>query len=112
MTDFRHINRLMGTGREMRFQMENGDFNDRLSHLMNRVDPYWEDREKTEMDIYERQAPVKVVTGDEGKAVERTAHTARTPSTDENGSPNHRQEGTIIASELLVKGQMELELPE
>jgi hypothetical protein len=44
--------------------------------------------------------------------VERTAHTARTPSTDENGNPNHRQEVAIIGSELLVKGQMELELPE
>jgi len=108
MTNFRQVNRLMGTRQEMKRQMENGDFNDRLGRLMNRVDPYWEDREKTEMDIYERQAPVAV--GDDG--TESTTHTARTPSTDENGNPSHRQEGTIIASELLVKGQMELELPE
>jgi len=58
------------------------------------------------MDIYERQAPVAV--GEDGEEV--TTHTARTPSTDENGNPSHRQEGTIIASELLQKGQIEAEL--
>ena len=112
MTNFRQVNRLMGTRQEMTRQMENGDFNDRIGRLMKRVDPYWEDREKTEMDIYERQAPVAVRENDNGEHVERTTHTARTPSTDENGNPSHRQEGTIIASELLVKGQMDLELPE
>jgi len=108
MIDFRHINRLMGTRQEILYQMKNGDFNDRLGRLMGRVDPYWEDREKTEMDIYERQAPVAVRENDDGEYVERTTHTAREPSTDES----HRQEGTIVASELLVKGEMELELPE
>jgi len=112
MTDFRSINRLMGTRQERIHQMENGDFNDRLERLMNRVDPYWEEREKTEMDIYERQAPVAVRKNDEGEPVERTTHTARTPSTDEEGNPKHRQEGTIVASELLTLGEIELEIPE
>jgi len=108
MTNFRQINRLMGTRQEMTRQMKNGDFNDRLGNLMQSVDPFWEDREKTEMDIYERQAPVAV--GEDGEEV--TTHTARTPTTDEDGNLSHRQEDKIVASELLVKGQMELELPE
>lgn len=106
MTDFRHINRLMGTQQEMMNQMQNGDFDDRLGRLMNRVDPFWEDREKTEMDIYERQSPVGV--GPQGE--EKTVHTAREPSTDENGDLSHRQEETIVASELLQKGEMGGEL--
>jgi len=97
MTDFRQITRLMGARQEQIYQAQNGDFDDRLGRLMNRIDPYWEDREKTEMDIYERQSPVGVgPSGDE-----TTVHTSRDKS-----------EGTITASELLAKGQMELELPE
>jgi len=86
----------MGTRQEQLYQVENGDFDDRLGRLMNRIDPYWEDREKTEMDIYERQSPVGV--GPDGE--EKTVHTSRDKS-----------EGTITASEILTKGQMELELP-
>jgi hypothetical protein len=96
MTDFRQINRLMGTRQEQLHQVQNGNFDDRLGRLMNRIDPYWEDREKTEMDIYERQSPVGVGSGGE----EKTVHTSRDKS-----------EGTITASELLAKGQMEIELP-
>lgn len=97
MRDFRHINRLMGTTQEKIYQAQNGDFEDRLGRLMNHVDPYWKDREKTEMDIYERQSPVGV--GPSGE--ETTVHTS-----------HDKSEGTITASELLAKGQMELELPE
>ena len=96
MTDFRQINRLMGTRQEQLYQAQNGDFDDRLGRLMNRIDPYWEDREKTEMDIYERQSPVGV--GSDGE--EKTVHTS-----------HDKSEGTITASEILTKGQMELELP-
>jgi len=108
MTDFRQINRLMGTRQEEFKQAQVGDFDDRLDRLMNSVDPYWEDREETEMDIYERQSPVVVVQED-GEVVERTTHTAREPSTDENGEPSHRREGRIVASELLDMGEMDLE---
>lgn len=97
MTDFRQITRLMGTRQEQIYQAQNGDFDDRLGRLMNRIDPYWEDREKTEMDIYERQSPVGVGSGGE----EKTVHTSRDKS-----------ERTITASELLEKRQMEVELPE
>jgi len=106
MTDFRQINRLMGTRQEQLHQAQNGDFDDRLGRLMNRIDPYWEDREKTEMDIYRRQAPVGV--GPDGE--EKTVRTARTPETDEDGEPEHRLEATITASELLQKGQIDAEL--
>jgi len=41
MTNFRQINRLMGTRQEMTRQMKNGDFNDRLGNLMQSVDPFW-----------------------------------------------------------------------
>jgi len=97
MSNFRDINRLMGTRQEQLYQAQNGDFDDRLGRLMEQIDPYWEDREKTEMDIYERQSPVGV--GPSGE--ETTVHTS-----------HDKSEGTITASELLAKGQMELELPE
>jgi len=87
----------MGTRQEQLYQAQNGDFDDRLGRLMEQIDPYWEDREKTEMDIYEWQSPVGVSSRGE----ETTVHTSRDKS-----------EGTITASELLAKGQMELELPE
>jgi hypothetical protein len=93
MNSFDQINRLMGTRREMAFQAKNGAFDDRLGLLMNRADPYWQDREKTEMDIYERQSPVGV--GPMGE--EKTVHTSR-----------EKSETTITASELLSKDQAEL----
>jgi len=105
MSNFRHINRLMGTRQEQFCQMQNGDFDDRLGRLMEHVDPFWQDREETEMDIYHRQAPVGV--GPDGE--EKMVHTARTPETDEDGEPEHRLEATITASELLQKGQIEAE---
>jgi len=86
----------MGTHQEKIRQMQNGDFDDRLGGLMNRVDPYWTDREKTEMDIYQRQSPVGV--GPDGE--EKTVHTSR-----------ENRETTVTASELLPKGEMDLELP-
>jgi len=95
MSNFRHINRLMGTRQEQLYQAQNGDFDDRVGRLMNRVDPYWQDRENTEMDIYERQSPVGV--GSDGE--EKTVHTS-----------HDKSEGTITTSDLLQRGQMEAEL--
>jgi hypothetical protein len=100
MTDFRQINRLMGTQNEIFCQVQNGDFDDRLDRLMNHVDPYWEEREKTEMDVYLRQSPVAIVMTDDGPE-EKTRHTSR-----------DKAENSIVASELLVKGERSLELPE
>jgi len=85
----------MRTRQEQLYQAQNADFDDRLSRLMNWVDPYWEDRESTEMDIYERQSPVGV--GSDGE--KKTVHTS-----------HDKSEGTITTSDLLQRGQMEAEL--
>lgn len=102
MNEFQSIRRVMNTAREVFLQQQNGDFSDQLGGLMDSVDPYWEDREDTEMDIFTRQAPVGV--GPDGE--EETVHTARTPTEDEE----HVQEGSIVSSDLLDRGQMEMEL--
>jgi len=109
MSNFGQINRLMGTLQERIHQMENGDFNDRLERLMNRADPHWEEREETEMDIYERQAPVGVKVNDQGEVLDRATQTARTPTEAEE----HDVDSNIVATELIPKDERSLEkIPE
>jgi len=104
MTNFQSINRLMGTGQEMLRQAKNGAFSDRLGNLMERVDPFWEDREETEMDIYYRQGPLEVTETEDG-IEEKPTRTARSPNEDEE----HRVHAEVIVSDLIPKGEAGLE---
>lgn len=101
MDSFSAINRVMGTANEIALQAKNGDFDDQLGKLMESIDPYWEDREKTEVDVVRRPAPVSVAIKEDGEPVTDTTRTARTPE----GGEDHDVETTIVTSEVLPMGE-------
>jgi hypothetical protein len=109
MPNFNQINRLMGTGREKFFQAKNGDFDDQLGALLRLVDPYWEDREETEMDVFERQSPLESVVTEDGVEMQPT-RTCRRPSQDETGSDKPRIHREIVVSKLISEGAGGVEL--
>lgn len=102
MRNFNGINRLMGTAQEQYHQGQNGDFDDRLDVMLNRVDPYWEQREKTEMDIFYTKSPVHVIETEDGWEVTYFP-TTRTGA--EEFTP-------VLVSQLIPREDTEAEGPE
>lgn len=105
MRDFSGIERLMGTREEMRLQRVNEGEDERIKRLLAHVDPYWEDREDLEMDVWRSQSPLTVKIGSEGEAEVLVSHTARSPE----GEERHRQEGRVLRSTLIPPSEATLE---
>lgn len=103
MPNFNHIKRLMGTRREKMLQAQNGVFDDQLGALLGSVDPYWQDREETEMDIFERQSPLEAVVTEDGAEMQPT-RTCRRPGQDETGSDKPRIHREIVVSKIIPEG--------
>jgi hypothetical protein len=97
MNKFKQIQRLMGFPRETMRQKPQGT---RLERFMSSVDPYDQEREESEMDMYEREGPIVIETDEDGNVVnEAVGQTARTPRGDED----HALQGTIVATELIPR---------
>lgn len=89
------IMRVMGCRHEMDRQPDKHP----LEALMDRVDPYEDQREETEMDVWEGNAPLATVQLEDDSFDVRTTTTARTPRGDEK----HALNGKVIRTELIPR---------
>jgi len=92
------IMRLMGARQEMARQPEKN----RLVALMERIDPFEEAREASEMDVWEEKAPVthQPLINEDGELIgweEVATQTARSPEGDEE----HNTHGKTLHTELI-----------
>jgi len=98
----------MGTPRETFKQVQNGEFGDYLSQLLSSVDPLWEERAETEMDIFYRQAPLKAVATEDG--VEMVSAQTCRPSTQKERDEGHQMSEEVVVSKVIPKGSVNGEL--